>query len=204
MAPINNLRKALINFYGDRANPENDAGPMLRRFLARLKDSRPRTAPVPRTISATRHWDDILYHRGLAAFPELQTALTTIAPLLHWRQNPSYNDGLMGQGYMANYGYAEFVGGDSSFFDAEAIKCGIFLLGPHRYYPKHNHAAEEVYCVLSSEEAQWRRGDEDWRSYGLGTPIYHPSWMAHETKTDADPLLALYCWHGEKAKAVLV
>jgi len=204
MTPTELLREALNDFFQERADIANDAQPMLLRFLEKLKDAQPRTAPAPRTLPATRHWEDIMSSGGIIAFPGLNDALAAMTPLLHWRQNPNYNDGLMGAGYMDNYGYAEFVGGDGSFLDAEAIRCGILLIGPHRHYPKHHHAAEEVYCVLSSAESQWRRGEEDWRSYALGTPIYHASWMKHETKTDRDPLIALYCWYGDATSAVLV
>lgn len=204
MMPTETLLEALINFYENSAGIESDAQPMLRRILAKLKDAKPRTAPMPRKLPSTKHWDDIHNREGSSAFPDLNNALTAISPLLNWRQNPNYNDDLMGDGYMDNYGYAELVGGDSSFFDAEDIRCGLFLLGPHRYYPKHHHAAEEVYHVLASEASQWRRDDEDWRSYSFGTPIYHPPWIVHETKTDSDPLLALYCWYGESANAVLL
>ena len=204
MPPTDILLDALIDFYEDRTAIGNEAQPMLRRILARLNDAKPRTASTPRQITSTRHWEDIQNRQGLSAFPNLNAALAAISPLLNWRQNPNYSDELMGDGYMDNYGYAELVGGDASFFDAEDIRCGLFLLGPDRHYPKHHHAAEEVYNVLASEASLWRRGDEAWRSYPLGTPIYHPPWIVHETKTGPDPLLALYSWYGESANAVLL
>lgn len=204
MQPTDRLLDALTGFYEDRARIGNEAQPMLRRILARLKEANPRAASMPQKIAATRHWDDILNANAASAFSDLNAALAAISPLLSWRQNPNYNDGLMGDGYMDNYGYAELVGGDASFFAAEDIRCGLFLLGPHRHYPKHHHAAEEVYHVLASETSLWRRGEEDWRPYPLGSPIYHPPWIVHETKTLGDPLLALYCWYGESANAVLL
>lgn len=204
MPPTDNLREALIEFYADRAGTASEARSMLQRILARLNAAKPRAVSTPQILPSTRHWDDIQNRSGLNAFPALEAALNAISPFLHWRQNPNYNDNLMGEGYMDNYGYAELVGGECSFFDADDIRCGLFLLGPRRHYPKHHHAAEEVYNVLASEASQWRRGDEDWRSYPIGTPIYHPPWMIHETKTADDPLLALYCWYGESANAAVV
>lgn len=198
------LLDALTGFYADSAEVESEARAMLRRILARLKDATPRAAPEPRTLVSTKLWEQLLCREAFGAFPNLDQALKQISPSLYWQQNPNYSDESMGAGYMDNYGYAALVGGEHAFFDAEDIRCGLLLLGPHRHYPIHHHAAEEVYCVLASEATQWRRGEEDWRTYPLGAPIYHAPWVVHETKTASDPLLALYCWYGESENAVLI
>jgi len=119
-------------------------------------------------------------------------ALCRAAPSLPWRQTYSRDE--IGAEFLRNYGYTEIVG-PTSAWRSDVLRCGFFLLGPDTHYPRHHHAAEELYLCLSGTAA-WGAGDAPWRDRPPGTVIHHASGEPHAMRTAAEPLLALYLWHG--------
>lgn len=124
--------------------------------------------------------------------PELITALLQATPLLAWRQ--TYTADEMDLNFLDNYGYAELVGLNGPRC-SERLACGFLLLGPDTFYPRHQHAAEEIYVPLFGH-AQWQQGDSLWRTQVPGTLIHHRRDEPHAMRTRADPLLAIYLWRG--------
>jgi len=133
-------------------------------------------------MAATRH--------GFAA--PLLEALCRAAPLLEWRQTYSRDE--IGAEFLRNYGYTELLG-PTAAWRSDRLRCGFLLLGPGTHYPRHHHEAEELYVVLSGIAA-WTQGDAPWRDRPPGTVIHHASGEPHAMRTAAEPLLALYVWHG--------
>lgn len=131
---------------------------------------------------------------ALAAVAE---AFVLAEPALAWLQNPNYTAQRMGPDFTDRYGYVELVGPQRTF-ESRTLLVGFLLLGPHTLYPDHDHAAEEVYHVVSGR-ASWRRGDGPWRTEPPGTVIHHAPHVPHAMRTEDEPLLALYCWMGEVA-----
>jgi mannose-6-phosphate isomerase-like protein (cupin superfamily) len=125
----------------------------------------------------------------------VSTAFLQAEPALSWVQNPNYTAERMGPDFVDRYGYVELVG-PGRVFESRELLVGFLLLGPDTHYPDHNHAAEEVYHVVSGR-ARWRRGDGAWRTEPPGTIIHHPPHLPHAMRTDNEPLLALYCWMGD-------
>ncbi len=204
MSEVQNLFDEVLSFYRTRLNEtKSSATPMLKEVITRLEGATALTAPEPHSLGGARHWDRVIENLDLPIHQDLRDALSVAAPSFHWMQNPNYTDDLMGSGYMDNYGFIELVGSKAGFYEAESVRCGLLLLGPGLHYPAHNHAAEEIYHVLSGDQTLWRRGEEDWRMHPAGTTIHHAPWMIHETKTGAQPLLALYCWLGDGGEAKL-
>ncbi|MEH6631432.1 MAG: dimethylsulfonioproprionate lyase family protein [Halopseudomonas aestusnigri] len=204
MNDVKNLFNEVLAFYRARLIEGNHAvSTMLSEVITRLEHATPLTVPEPHSLSVTRHWDRVMENVVLPNHSGLRGALSATAPSFHWMQNPNYNDDLMGSGYMNNYGFIELVGSKAAFYEAEGVRCGLLLLGPGLHYPAHNHAAEEIYHVLSGDQTLWRRDQEDWLTHPAGSTIHHPPWMVHETKTGDQPLLALYCWLGDGSEAKL-
>ncbi len=119
-------------------------------------------------------------------------ALCRAAPALEWRQ--TYSPDEIGAEFLDNYGYTEIMG-PAAAWRSERIRCGFLLLGPGTHYPRHQHAAEELYLCLSGTAA-WAAGDAPWRERPPGTVIHHASGEPHAMRTAAEPLLALYLWQG--------
>lgn len=70
---------------------------------------------------------------------------------------------------------------------------------PETIYPAHAHPAVELYHVVSGT-ALWTAGDI-LRRRVPGDFILHPSGVRHATRTQAQPLLAIYTWTGEVGTA---
>lgn len=118
--------------------------------------------------------------------------LCRTAPSLDWRQTYTAKD--LDRIFLDNYGWSEIVGAVGPF-DSERIACGFLILGPSTHYPRHRHAAEELYVPLRGTAA-WQQGDAAWREQPPGTPIHHRSEEPHAMRTAVQPLLALYVWRG--------
>jgi hypothetical protein len=123
---------------------------------------------------------------------ELVAAVCRAAPLLDWRRTYSTAD--LDAAFLENYGWSEIVGSVGPI-PSERIACGFLILGPSTFYPRHHHAAEELYVPLSGT-AVWQQGDMTWREHAPGTPIHHRSEEPHAMRTGGSPLLALYVWRG--------
>jgi histidine ammonia-lyase len=111
--------------------------------------------------------------------------------LLRWRQ--TYAEGEVGDAFLQNYGFAEIVGTKS--IPGRRLACGFLILGPSTLYPRHRHAAEEIYIPLRGA-ARWQQSDAVWRTRRPGAVIHHASDEPHSMQTGAEPLLALYLWRG--------
>jgi len=124
--------------------------------------------------------------------PELIAALLHVSPTLAWRQ--TYTADEMTRDFLDNYGWTEVLGLHGPRH-SERVACGFLLLGPRTHYPRHQHAAEELYVPLSGR-AEWQQGDRLWRRHEPGTVIQHRSEEAHAMRTQDEPLLAIYLWRG--------
>lgn len=113
-------------------------------------------------------------------------------PHLHWSQNASYTDQNCSRRFLDGYAYAGLSGPDVALTWA-APRTGIMLMGPHVLYPGHNHAAREIYMLLTPG-AQWRLDGGDWFDVAAGDLIYHDAWQMHEMRTGDTPMLAVAAW----------
>ena len=112
-----------------------------------------------------------------------------------WLRNPGYTTRNSSGHFLENYGYVEPVG-PGRMFECPGFRVGFLALGPRVTYPDHAHPAEEVYHVLAGG-ADWRRDDGPWEWRRPGAAIHHPPMVPHATRTEAAPVVALYCWTGE-------
>lgn len=145
----------------------------------------PCTLPVvsylPQTIGETMLLDS-----------ELAAAIAAVEDRLHWRQSPAYSDEVLGEGYMANYGWTQIIG-PHGFFKGDDFLLGLLMLGPGRLYRDHQHPAPELYWPLT-DGSQWRSGSDVLEDKAAGSIIWHPPMMVHATRTCEAPLLCVWSW----------
>jgi hypothetical protein len=67
---------------------------------------------------------------------------------------------------------------------------GVSLMAPSVRYTDHAHAPEETYLVLS--EGEFRQGEADWFTPGVGGSFYNPPWIKHAMRSGAAPLFAFW------------
>ena len=140
------------------------------------------------------HWSLalVLASTGPSPIPELAAALNDLSPRLQWkRRNSSSPDGTSFHDGHAN----ALVAGPGGLEERDDVWVGISLLAPHVRYPDHRHHPEEVYVSLAG--GAWWNANMDWTTPGPGGLIYNEPNVLHAMRTEAQPLLAIWClWVG--------
>ena len=148
-------------------------------------------APEPALLPVLRH---LPYRIGetLLLDPDLAAAIAAVEEGLAWRQSASYSDAVLGEGFSANYGWAEIIG-PAGFFPGDDFRLGLLMLGPGRHYRDHYHPAPELYWPLTSG-SEWSRDRQPFAEKPQGATIWHPPMTMHATRTADRPLLAAWIW----------
>lgn len=167
------------------------AVPVAAPFFAALAEPRLARPSEPAGLPVLR-WLRNAAQVAPPATARLAGLLADLAGWLAWRQ--SYTAAEFGPDFLQRYGWTELIGTSGPIAN-EAAAFGFLILGPHTLYPSHAHEAEELYLPLAGT-AWWQRGREAPAPVPPGTPIHHPSWLPHAMRTEAEPLVALYCWRG--------
>ncbi len=89
----------------------------------------------------------------------------------------------------------EIIGPDGMIFD-KRCRFGLLLQDSGTYYPKHQHAAEELYFILSGT-AKWTVDNGDPELKGADTFIHHKPNQPHAILTQTKPLLTMWGWAGD-------
>lgn len=153
-------------------------------------------APEPRGLPVLAHLPHCIGETMLIA-PDLAASIAAIEEHLQWRQSASYTDAVLGEGFSANYGWAEIIG-PNGFFAGDDFLLGLLMLGPHRHYRDHYHPAPELYWPLTSE-SRWSREGQPFVEQPQGAIIWHPPMALHATITVETPLLAVWAWTRDTA-----
>lgn len=160
--------------------------------LAEQKIGRPEFRPRdPRILPVVRFLPDCI-GEALLLDPDLAAALAAISDDLEWHQSEAYSDRVLGEGFMANYGWCEIIG-PRGFFRGEDFLLGLLMLGPERHYKDHYHPAPELYWPLTGP-SDWKRGAGGFETRAAGEVIWHPPLRMHATRTGARPLLTVWSW----------
>jgi len=189
------LMRAVAPLYADADIP------MLRgaaEILTRLAATKPRSGKGAR-LAVARFMPAAVAAARQGPFGAIAEAFAAVEPSSDWVQNPNYGGDAVGAAFLDNYGYVEFVGPGRAY-ESPTLLTGFLMLGPGTHYPDHGHAAEEIYHVVAGR-ARWWREDLGWRDEPAGAAIHHVPHQRHAMRAGNDPLLALYCWSGEIAKA---
>ena len=152
--------------------------------------------PEPVQLPVIRHFAQCTAETMLLD-ADLAAAIAAIADHLQWRQSASYNDKVLGEGFLENYGWCQIIG-PHGFFAGDDFLLGFIILGPHRHYRDHYHPAPELYWPLTSP-SDWKRDAGGFATKPAGTTIWHRPNVVHATKTAEHPLLAVWCWTSDTA-----
>ena len=170
---------------GPAAKPVFDA---LRKNIGGKGSSAPERLPVCDVLESALQ----VASAGPNPIPELAAALNNLSPRLQWKRRDSSQP----NGTSFHDGHANaLVAGPGGLEEREDLWVGISLLSPHVRYPDHRHPPEEVYVSLAG--GAWWNVHMDWTTPGPGGLIYNEPNVLHAMRTEAQPLLAIWClWVG--------
>lgn len=80
----------------------------------------------------------------------------------------------------------------------QTVRAGLLFQAPNITYPRHSHAAEEIYFPLTGSVA-WQVEDAIWCQYEAGSFIHHLPYQPHAIRTSKTPLLTIWGWIGDIA-----
>ena len=80
----------------------------------------------------------------------------------------------------------------------ETVRAGLLFQAPNITYPRHRHAAEEIYFPLTGS-VDWQTGNAIWCQYEAGSFIHHLPYQPHAIRTGKIPLLTIWGWTGDIA-----
>ena len=162
-----------------------------RDWLAMLPADPPIRAVAPAGLPVLERLPDAQRCAGPGT-QDLTDAFADAASDLPWGQN--YDDDDFVAGFQARYGFMELLGPRGPL-TADEIALGLLMFAPETEYSQHRHEAEELYIILAGH-AEWRAGEEPYRTEPPGAVLHRPSWIPHATRMNAEPMLALYLWRG--------
>ena len=128
--------------------------------------------------------------------PKRQTAL--IACLAKCRENLSWREagfGKLPKEFSKRIFASELIG-PNGLFESSNVRIGLLIQREHLSYPKHWHAAEELYLVLNGT-AYWSTDDDPEILCPPESFVHHKSRQPHSMTTNAEPILALWGWTGD-------
>lgn len=176
---------------GLRARQGDGVGEVLSRLAEQDLGEAAFREPEPRGLPVLAHLPQCI-GETLLLDPDLAAAIAAIEDSLRWLQSKAYSDALLGDGFLANYGWAEIIGTEG-FFAGDDFRLGLLMLGPNRHYRDHYHPAPELYWPLTSASL-WSREGGALVEQPQGALIWHPPMMLHATATRETPLLTVWCW----------
>ena len=125
---------------------------------------------------------------------ELLMLLAACAQDLHWRHA---GFGRLPRDADEKLAVVELIGPDA-MFPLPDIRIGLLLQREGFEYPRHWHAAEELYLILKGT-ALWAVDDLDPLVREPGRFVHHKSRQPHRMVTGPEPMIALWGWAGDVA-----
>jgi hypothetical protein len=176
------LSAASLRFQNHKSKIAQDISVALVDDLNLKQDRIPEAAPVSISL--------------LDFLPEKQTNLTsclaTSANALSWREA---GFGKLPKEFSKRIFVSELIG-PNGLFESSNIRVGLLIQHEQIAYPKHWHAAEELYLILNGN-SYWSTDDDPAVLYSPDSFVHHKSHQPHSMATQAEPLLALWGWIGD-------
>ena len=146
---------------------------------------------VPPPATVTERLPSLL--ANVTASP-LADLLRPLAGQLDWYQifEQGYAPDSLSNGMMAG----QVIGG-RGLLQSRDYYFGLFLVAPHVTYPLHQHAALEIYCVLTGEVSIRHGRDKPPMRITAGGHSVTPPYQVHELQTGESACLMAYGWTGD-------
>jgi len=179
--------------------PGPEAAASLDRIAAAIATPSPRRRARPgRRLPVCTHLANALaVDTGAADLAALLDAFRAIEPDLEWVRRAAYDESAS-----ANFpdGHANtMILGPAGLENRTDVWFGASLLAPRVRYTDHSHAPEETYLVLS--EGEFRHGDSDWFTPGIGGSFYNPPLIEHTMRSGEAPLFAFWALWVEPSRS---
>lgn len=165
--------------------------PLADKLFAALKepveadpDHRPQSQPV------CEHLNDAYQQAQAAAdpLPAMAKAFAALQPFLNWAPKPGTED--EPNGFFQNHANASIVG-QGGLEVRDDVRIGTSLVAPHQHYPRHQHAPEEFYVVLSP--GAWMHEDGPFQQLNAGDLFHNTPFVWHAMEAGNVPLLTVWC-----------
>lgn len=147
----------------------------------------------PLHLPAADFVEPSLKHARALTRPLLQT-FADHCHRLRWEQSYRAEDGLVAKAMLDAYGFADVIG-ERGPFVSDRIRSGILVFGPGIDYPRHHHAAEEIYVLLAGN-AEFSLDGEAPAMRRAGDLIYVEPNRPHALVTRKKALVIFYLWQG--------
>lgn len=147
--------------------------------------------------SVLRYLDDVLEMGRRGPLCHFIPLLQSLSELLPW--TTFYLETDVTKSFLSNFAIMEIVGPNGPIISQDVI-VGLFLLGPHTWYPIHQHAAEEVYKIIAGNVRFFFDGQ--WVERQAGEHQYMQADVPHALQTAHEPLLTFYTWIGRVRQPV--
>ena len=187
-AALQSFTDAALAAFGEVA-PGPEARASLQRIADALETPAARRERAGSRLPVCAHLDAALAVEPRT--PVLRRLIATfraIEPDLEWVRRASYDETAS-----ANFvdGHANaMIFGPAGLENRKDVWFGVSLLAPHVRYTDHSHAPEETYLVLS--DGQFRQGDGDWFTPGVGGSFYNTPFVTHAMRSGDRPLFAFW------------
>jgi mannose-6-phosphate isomerase-like protein (cupin superfamily) len=123
----------------------------------------------------------------------LRDALVALAPHAEWRH--TYTADQVGQHFLDHFGWFELAGPQGHYI-CHSTRITVGYWGAGLDYGWHEHAAEELYTIVSGRGRFLAQGDAP-ADLGPGDIRFHKSLQRHAMTTGQDPILTLVYWRGD-------
>jgi hypothetical protein len=123
---------------------------------------------------------------------DLISCLARCAEALSWREA---GFGKLPKEFSKRIFASELIG-PKGLFESSSIRIGLLIQREQLVYPKHWHAAEELYFVLNGT-AYWSTDDDPAVLCPPESFVLHKAHQPHSMATQSEPLLALWGWVGD-------
>ncbi|WP_294610377.1 dimethylsulfonioproprionate lyase family protein [uncultured Roseovarius sp.] len=127
-----------------------------------------------------------------ASQDDLAALLIACAGDLHWR---CAGFGKLAPGTEQKLAVTEIIG-PNAMFPHSRLRFGLLIQREGFHYPRHRHAAEELYLILGGT-AHWAAGDQPHAPRAPGGFVHHTSLQPHSMITRTEPMLAMWGWAGD-------
>ncbi|MFK7751234.1 MAG: dimethylsulfonioproprionate lyase family protein [Sedimentitalea sp.] len=190
MAPVPDATTRLVAFMNaaaaELARDPSAMSQHISRAMTKTQNAPP--ALPPAQMPASRDLPDML----TGAPPGPAQLVAACAGDLHWRVA---GFGKLPDVARQKLAVAELIG-PNGLFPAQAVRIGLLIQRQGFHYPKHHHAAPEVYLVVHGT-AHWGVDDTEPTPRKPGSIIHHNAHQPHQIVTPTEPLLALWGWTGD-------